>query len=196
MQKTRKNAELVTDRAKVTGCDGLHRFNWRSLFKGVHTQQPVTIRHPSLIAENRQNPSASTCASNAPDATTTEPARAPRRPSAARLRLANEIGGIVQTLAGAKRLKNGDWRINGEIYDHDNAVLLAAQTRGTTTNGYPLTFDVRAAYEPVAAAAYAHEMYRRDEISAEQRDNLLRYAHEAADNAKADITQNENGGEL
>lgn len=63
-----------------------------------------------------------------------------RRPSAERLRLANEIGGILQVLSRAKRLKNGDWRIDGELYDHDNAVLLAAHTRGTTTNGYPLEF--------------------------------------------------------
>jgi hypothetical protein len=78
---------------------------------------------------------ASTCnANDAPD--TTEPTRrAPRWPSAASLRLANEIGGIFQVLAGAKRLKNGDWRINGERYEHDDAVLLAAHTRGTTTNG-------------------------------------------------------------
>jgi hypothetical protein len=79
------------------------------------------------------------------------------QPSAARLRLANEIGGIVQTLARAKRLKNGDWRINGELYDHENAVLLAAHTRGTTTNGYPLTFDAGAAYRAVHDESGAEE---------------------------------------
>jgi hypothetical protein len=57
-----------------------------------------------------------------------------------RLRLAKEIGGILQVLASAKRLKNSGWRINGQIYDHDEAVLLAAHTRGTTTSGYPLEF--------------------------------------------------------
>ena len=73
-------------------------------------------------------------------------------------------------------------------------LLSAAQSKPTasTCTG----FAVRAAYEPAAAAAYARELHRRDEISAEQRDNLLSYADAAADNPKADITQNENGGEL
>ena len=61
------------------------------------------------------------------------------KPDTARLRLANEIGGIMQAIAGAKRLKNGDWRIEGQRYDHDNAVLFAAHRRGHTTNGLPLS---------------------------------------------------------
>jgi hypothetical protein len=90
----------------------------------------------------RELSAASTCAT---DVTAPEPANdAHQWQNAESLRLANEIGGIVQTLAGAKRLKNGDWRINGERYDHDNALLLAAHARGTTTNGYPLEFIVAA----------------------------------------------------
>lgn len=93
-----------------------------------------------------QKAPAGTYSADLPTAPRTATARPPRQPSAERLRLASEIGGILQVLAGAKRLKNGDWKINGELYDHDNAVLLAAQTRGTTTNGYPLSFDAGAAY--------------------------------------------------
>jgi hypothetical protein len=85
MQKTPKNAELVTDRPKVTDSDGLPVFNWRSLFRDVHTQQPVTIRHPSLIVENG---AASTCSTDTPDATTTAPRQNRTASTCARIALA------------------------------------------------------------------------------------------------------------
>jgi hypothetical protein len=46
-------------------------------------------------------------------------------------------------------------------------------------------FCVRAAYEPALAAAYARKLYRQGKVTAEQRDSLLHYANEAADNATA-----------
>jgi len=46
-QKTQKSDELVTDEAKVTGCDGLPVFNWRRF---QLTRQPAITRHyPSPV---------------------------------------------------------------------------------------------------------------------------------------------------
>jgi hypothetical protein len=49
MPEALESPELVTGTAKVTAYDGLHGFEWRSLFRGVYTQTPVTTRHPSLL---------------------------------------------------------------------------------------------------------------------------------------------------
>lgn len=61
----------------------------------------------------------------------------------ARIQLANEIGHILTAFpnGGAKLLKSGDWRIKtdkGEIWEHDQAVMLASHELGHTVNGWPL----------------------------------------------------------
>ena len=58
----------------------------------------------------------------------------------ARVQLANEIGHILTAFpdGGAKRLKSSNWRINGEVWEHDQAVMLASHTIGHTVIGYPL----------------------------------------------------------
>lgn len=61
-------------------------------------------------------------------------------PEEARLRLASEIGYILNTFpnGGAKYLRGGDWRIEGDRYAHYEAVLMASHRRGQTRNGYAL----------------------------------------------------------
>ena len=70
----------------------------------------------------------------------------PSEEHAARLRLAREIGGILEALPGAKRLRSGDWRFEGEVWEHDQAVLLAAQRRGSTSGGWALEVDAGEIY--------------------------------------------------
>ncbi len=49
-ENTAENDELVTDRAKVTGCDGLPVFNWRRF---QLTRKPAIIRHyPSPVTNS------------------------------------------------------------------------------------------------------------------------------------------------
>ncbi len=135
-------------------------------------------------------PSASTCSTPTP---TDEPdaapsaARAPYQPDPDRLRLAYEINFILQVLAPAKRLKGGDWRIEGELYDHDNALALAGYRCGHTSGGYPLEFAPRSVYEPQAAREYADELHRSGKVTSEQHANLLAYAT-AADETKSEGT--------
>jgi hypothetical protein len=43
-------------------------------------------------------------------------------------------------------LNRSRWRIDGAVYSHDEALLLVAHKLGTTSNGYPVSFDAGAAY--------------------------------------------------
>jgi hypothetical protein len=53
--------------------------------------------------------------------------------------------GVMAMCPDAQRVRGG-WLIAGAHHDHDNAVRLAAQMRGSTTNGYPLSIDAGAVY--------------------------------------------------
>jgi len=81
-----------------------------------------------------------------------KPEPEPSEEHAARLRLAHEIGGVLEALPGAKRLRSGDWRFEGEVWGRDQAVLLAAQRRGATSGGYPLSFHAAQVLEAPAQA--------------------------------------------
>ncbi len=55
---------------------------------------------------------------------------------------ATQSAGVIAMFPDARRVRGG-WLIEGAHHDHDNAVRLAAQRRGSTTNGYPLEWHAR-----------------------------------------------------
>jgi hypothetical protein len=83
----------------------------------------------------------------------------------------------VQVLAAVKAHKA---EILRELSDAATTEAATAPASTCSTG-----FAPRAEYEPALAAAYARKLHRRGGITAEQRDNLLHYANEAADNPTA-----------
>lgn len=86
-------------------------------------------------------------------------------------------------------MKSGDWRIGGAVYDHDNAVLLAAHQRGKTTNGYPLEFICSELLEVEAAIVEAWRLFDEGEVTADQRDTLLHYAANAKNKVQNQLSK-------
>jgi hypothetical protein len=91
-------------------------------------------------------------ATSVPEVTSEPASTCAQEPDAQRLRLAHSMGRIFSVFPEARRLKSGLWKIDAgdgdgpQRYDHDNALLLAAQVTGTTSNGYPLEFDAGTAF--------------------------------------------------
>jgi hypothetical protein len=59
---------------------------------------------------------------------------------------------ILEVFPEAQPARGRRWVIEGETYDHENAVRLTAYRSGITTNGYPISIDVGAVYRVAQAA--------------------------------------------
>ncbi len=53
---------------------------------------------------------------------------------------------ILEVFPEAQPARGRRWVIEGDVYDHENAVRLAAYRSSTTTNGYPISIDCGAVY--------------------------------------------------
>jgi hypothetical protein len=86
------------------------------------------------------------CEISQPDAPAPESTLEPKAHSAtvSAVAHAEQMMRVANTFPGAKPLKRGRWRIDGETYTHDEAVRLVAHTLGTTTNGTPVSIDAGA----------------------------------------------------
>jgi hypothetical protein len=75
---------------------------------------------------------------------------------------------ILEVFPEAQPARGRRWIIEGAVYDHENAVRLAAYRCGTTTNGYPISIECGEVYDAELADAYAEQARSRGEITRAQ----------------------------